>query len=199
VSTLAKTFGPLPAMKIGAVGYGAGQADHPGLANVLRVITGDALEAAPGMERLLMLEANLDDMNPQLCGFFVERALTAGALDVFFTPVQMKKNRPGLLLSVLCRPEQRETLMGLFFQETTTLGVRSHEVFRRALEREFVLVSTLYGNVRVKVSREDGRLLNFSPEYEDCRQLAQEKAVPLRKILQEAAFAFWSQFGTGNR
>ena len=199
VSALARSFGPLPAMKIGAVGYGAGNSDHPGLPNVLRVITGDAIEAEPGLERLLMLESNLDDMNPQLYGFFAERALAAGALDVFLTPVQMKKNRPGLLLSVLCRPELRETLMGLFFQETTTLGVRSHDVFRRALEREFMHVSTPYGKVRVKLSRQDGHLLNFSPEYEDCRQLAQENAVPLRKVLQEAAFAFWSQCGAGNR
>ncbi len=198
VSTLATSFGPLPAMKIGAVGYGAGRGDHPGLPNVLRVMIGEALAAESGLEPLLMLEANVDDMNPQICGFFAERAFATGALDVFFAPVQMKKNRPGLLLSVLCRPEQRETLMDLFFQETTTLGVRSYEVFRRALDREFVPVSTPYGEVRIKVSRRNGRVLNFSPEFEDCRRLAAENTVPLRQILQEATFAFWNRFGAGS-
>ena len=196
VSTLAKGFGPLPSMKVEAVGYGAGSRDLGELPNVLRITIGEAVPAEAGLERLLMLEANLDDMNPQLCGFFTERALAAGALDVFFAPVQMKKNRPGLLLSVLCRLDQRESLMDLFFQETPTLGVRGHEVFRRALEREWVPVPTPYGEVRIKVARRDGQVLNFSPEFEDCRRLATENAVPLRKILQEATFAFWREFGS---
>jgi uncharacterized protein (TIGR00299 family) protein len=196
VSTLARSFGPLPAMKIGEVGYGAGAGDHPGLPNVVRVMIGEALASEPGLEPLLMLEANVDDMNPQICGFFAERAFAAGALDVFFAPVQMKKNRPGLLLSVLCRLEQRETLMDLFFQETTTLGVRGYEVFRRALDREFVPVSTPYGEVRIKVARHRGLVLNFSPEYEDCRLLAERNAVPLRKIFEEAAVAFRNQSGS---
>ena len=137
-----------------------------------------------------MLEANLDDMNPQLFSYFSERAFAAGALDVFFTPVQMKKNRPGVLLSVLCRPDQRDLLMELFFQETTTLGVRSAEVLRRALDRELVEVSTSYGPVRVKVARANGRLLSFSPEFDDCRRLALEHGVPLKQVLAEAALVF---------
>lgn len=193
VVTLARGFGPLPAMKSTAIGYGAGSRDNKQLPNVLRLTIGETLDTGTGLERLVMLESNLDDMNPQVCGFFAERAFAAGALDVFFSAVQMKKNRPGVLLSVLCRPEQREQLMDLYFQETTTLGVRCYEVFRRALERQMVEVSTPFGAVRVKVARENGRVLNFSPEFEDCRRLAEEHAVPLRKVLQEATFAFWNQ------
>ena len=227
VSALATTFGPLPAMKMESVGYGAGSNDLGEFPNVLRVFVGEAqqaeaglpsdaptlevlkrraakaLEGMPsealaqdGLERLVMVEANLDDMNPQLCGFFSERAFAAGALDVFFAPVQMKKNRPGVLLSVLCRPEQRDAMMDLFFEETTTLGVRCYEVLRRALEREWVPVSTAYGEVRIKVSRHNGRIVNFSPEYDDCQRLATAAAVPLKTILQEATFAFWKGLGS---
>ena len=134
-------------------------------------------------------------MNPQIGGFFAERAFAAGALDVFSAPVQMKKNRPGVLLSVLCRPELRDTMMDLFFQETTTLGVRCYEVLRRSLEREWVPVQTAYGEVRMKVSRRNGRIVNFSPEYEDCRRLAAASSVPLKTVLQEATFAFWKGLG----
>ena len=191
VATLAKSFGPIPPLHIEAVGYGAGSKDLSAVPNVLRVILGETTGAESSPERLVMLEANVDDMNPQICGFFAERAFTLGALDVFFSPVQMKKNRPGVLLSVLCRPEQRDTVTDLFFKETTTLGVRGHEVFRRALEREWMPVATPYGEVRVKVSRLDGHIQNFSPEFEDCRRLAAESDVPLKKVLQEATFAFW--------
>ena len=196
VSTLAKGFGPLPAMRIEAVGYGAGARNHKEMPNVLRVLIGQAAAGAVGLESLLMLEANLDDMNPQLCGFFAERAFAAGALDVFLTPVQMKKGRPGILLSVLCRPELRDPLTELFFQETTTLGVRSSEVLRRALEREWVPVATPYGEVRIKVSRQNGRIINYSPEFEDCRRLATRSAIPLRKIWQEATSVFLQEFGS---
>jgi len=190
VSTLARNFGPLPEMHIVAAGYGAGARDLAEMPNLLRVIIGEREQTSQGLERLLLLEANLDDMNPQLCGYFSERAFAAGALDVFFAPVQMKKNRPGLLLSVLCRPEQRETMMNLFFQETTTLGVRYSEVLRRALAREWVEVATRYGPVRVKVARENGHLLNFSPEFEDARRVALENNVPLKDVLAETALEF---------
>jgi hypothetical protein len=190
VSTLARTFGPLPEMQIVAAGYGAGARDLAEMPNLLRVIIGEREHAGQGLERLLLLEANLDDMNPQLCGYFSERAFAAGALDVFFAPVQMKKNRPGLLLSVLCRPEQRETMMNLFFQETTTLGVRYSEVLRRALAREWMEVATRYGPVRVKVARDNGHLLNFSPEFEDARRVALENNVPLKDVLAETALEF---------
>jgi len=205
VSVLATSFGPLPPMKIGSVGYGAGSRDLGEFPNVLRLVVGEAeIRAARVSERatheelepLVMVEANLDDMNPQIGGFFAERAFAAGALDVYFAPVQMKKNRPGVLLSVLCHPELRDTMMDLFFEETTTLGVRCYEVLRRALEREWVPVQTAYGEVRMKVSRRNGRIVNFSPEYEDCRRLATASAVPLKTILQEATFAFWNGLGS---
>lgn len=195
VSVLATSFGPLPPMKIESVGYGAGSRDLGEFPNVLRLLVGEARQAEEGLEPLVMVEANLDDMNPQIGGFFAERAFAAGALDVYCAPVQMKKNRPGILLSVLCRPELRDTMMDLFFEETTTLGVRSYEVLRRSLEREWVPVQTAYGEVRMKVSRSNGRIVNFSPEYEDCRRLAAAAAVPLKTILQEATFVFWKEFG----
>ena len=193
VATLAKRFGAMPAMKITGSGYGAGSRDNRELPNLLRVTIGESAVSGCGVEPLAMLEANLDDMNPQLCGHFAERAFAAGALDVFFAAVQMKKNRPGVLISVLCRPEDREKLMNLYFEETTTLGVRSYEVMRRALEREIVPVSTPYGEVRVKIARQDGRVVNFSPEYEDCKRLAEQKGVPLRTVIGEATFAFRSR------
>ena len=193
ISTLAKSFGALPAMKITGSGYGAGTRDNRELPNLLRVTIGEAVAGGCGLVPLAMLEANLDDMNPQLCGFFAERAFAEGVLDVFFTAVQMKKNRPGVLISVLCVPEIRDKIMDLFFAETTTLGVRSYEVLRRALEREIVPVSTSFGEVRVKVARKDGQVLNFSPEFEDCKRLAEQKGVPLRTVIAEATFAFRSK------
>lgn len=196
VSSLVASFGPFPAMTVEHVGYGAGSRNLEGTPNVLRIAIGEATSVETGEEKLFMLEANLDDMNPQIFNFFTERALAAGALDVFFTPVQMKKNRPGVLLSVLCRPAQREKLMEMYFQETTTIGVRGYEVFRRALERESVSVQTSYGEVRIKVARQNGQVLHFSPEFEDCRRLAEENAVPLKKVLEEATFTFWRESGT---
>ena len=213
VSALASGFGPLPPMTIASSGYGAGSNDLGEFPNVLRLFIGTPqIPAAPApsavegtvserstqepLEPILMVEANLDDMNPQIGAFFAERAFAAGALDVFFAPVQMKKNRPGVLLSVLCRAELRDAVMDLFFEETTTLGVRCHEVLRRSLAREFVAVQTSYGEVRIKVSRSNGRIVNFSPEYEDCRRLAAAAAVPLKTVLQEATFAFWKGLGS---
>ncbi len=211
VSTLAASFGAMPAMRVLGSGYGAGTRELEEMPNLLRVTIGESVDArgesvdagvssivssGSTMERLWMLEANLDDMNPQVYGFFSERAFELGALDVFLVPVQMKKNRPGVLLSVLCRAGQRDALMNLFFQETTTLGVRCSEVLRRSLERESVEVTTPYGKVSVKVARENGNILNFSPEYEDCRRLASAASVPLRTILQEASFAFWKESGS---
>jgi len=125
-------------------------------------------------------------MNPQIYGYFQEKALAAGALDVFTTPVQMKKNRPGTLLTVLCQPADAQTLMTLIFAETTTFGVRTHTAQRRVLPREFVKVTTSFGEVRVKLSRVNGRILHVSPEYDDCRKLAEEKNVPLQRVINEA-------------
>jgi pyridinium-3,5-bisthiocarboxylic acid mononucleotide nickel chelatase len=188
VATLCDTFGPQPAMSVSAIGYGAGTADLEGQPNVLRLMIGEAAEkVVPGFDQeIAVIEANLDDMNPQIYGYFLEKALAAGALDVFTTPVQMKKNRPGTLLTVLCQPSDANALMELIFAETTTFGVRSYRAQRRTLPRESVKVSTTYGEVRVKLSRVNGRILHVAPEYDDCRKLAVEKNVPLQHVISEA-------------
>jgi len=195
VATLAKEFGPLPAMTVAAVGYGAGTKDPKGRANVLRVFLGDRAdertgEPDSGESAVIVLEANLDDMSPEVGGFVLEQALAAGALDVFYTPVQMKKNRPGLLLTVLCPPERAEALTQLVFEQTTTLGLRSYRAERRVLERTIETVETRLGPVRMKLARMNGRLLNVAPEYEDCQRLAREKSVPLKEVLAEAQFCY---------
>src|SRR5262249_52603268 len=126
---------------------------------------------------------------------FVERALGAGALDVFATPVQMKKNRPGQLLTVLCEPAVADGLVELIFRETTTIGVRTYAACRKTLERESVLVETPLGVIRVKVASLDGRVLNAAPEYDDCRRIAVEKNLPLKQVLVEAVLEFQKQRG----
>jgi pyridinium-3,5-bisthiocarboxylic acid mononucleotide nickel chelatase len=188
VATLCDSFGPQPPMTVNAIGYGAGTADLEGQPNVLRIMIGEAAEkAVPGYdEEIAVIEANLDDMNPQIYGYFLEKALAAGALDVYTTPVQMKKNRPGTLLTVLCKPADTNTLMSLIFAETTTFGARTYRAQRRTLPRESVNVTTSYGDVRIKISRVNGRILHVAPEYDDCRKLAVEKNVPLQKVIQEA-------------
>jgi len=175
-------------MTVASIGYGAGTADLEGQPNVLRIMIGEAAEkVVPGYdEEIAVIEANLDDMNPQIYGYVLDKALAAGALDVYTTPVQMKKNRPGTLLTVLCNPQDTNTLMSLIFAETTTFGARTYRTQRRTLPRESVNVSTTYGEVRVKLSRVNGRILHVAPEYDDCRKLAAEKNVPLQQVISEA-------------
>jgi pyridinium-3,5-bisthiocarboxylic acid mononucleotide nickel chelatase len=188
VATLCDVFGPQPPMTVSAIGYGAGTADLEGQPNVVRIMIGESAEkAVPGYdEEIAVIEANLDDMNPQIYGYFLEKALSAGALDVYTTPVQMKKNRPGTLLTVLCKPQDTNALMSLIFAETTTFGARTYRAQRRTLPREHVSVSTSFGDVRIKLSRVNGRILHVAPEYEDCRKLAVEKNVPLQRVINEA-------------
>jgi uncharacterized protein (TIGR00299 family) protein len=182
VATLCDSFGPQPPMSVSAIGYGAGTADLEGQPNVVRIMIGEAAEKT--------VEANLDDMNPQIYGYFLEKALSAGALDVYTTPVQMKKNRPGTLLTVLCKPQDSNTLMSLIFAETTTFGARTYRAQRRTLPREFLSVATAFGDVRIKISRVNGRILHVAPEYDDCRKLAVEKNVPLQRVISEALRAY---------
>jgi uncharacterized protein (TIGR00299 family) protein len=188
VATLCETFGPQPAMSVHAIGYGAGTEDIEGQPNVVRIMVGEAAEksVAGFDEEIAVVEANLDDMNPQIYGYFLEKALGAGALDVYTTPVQMKKNRPGTLLTVLCKPGDVNALMSLIFAETTTFGVRTYRAQRRVLPREWVSVGTEFGEVRIKVSRVNGRILHVAPEFEDCKKLAAEKDVPLQRVIAEA-------------
>jgi uncharacterized protein (TIGR00299 family) protein len=192
-TTLATRFAEMPVMKLRAIGYGAGSADLKEQPNVLRVMIGEAEGRAPAKQLdapVSVIEANVDDMSPQIYGYFVERALAAGALDVFSTPVQMKKNRPGQLVTLLCEPTSRDRLTELIFRETTTIGVRTYEAQRRTLARESVVVETPLGSIRMKISRLNGTVLNAAPEYEDCQRIAAQKNVPLKQVLATANFYF---------
>ena len=186
--TLATRFADFPQIKISASGYGAGTREFPGHANVLRLIIGEAQQSAslPAEETISILEANLDDLNPQVFGYVMDRALEEGALDAFGIPVQMKKNRPGMLLTILARPEDAARLTQLLFTETTTLGVRFRQEKRQALRRRSVTVSTRWGDVRMKIANLNGSVSNYAPEYEDCRRIALENHVPLKTVMQEA-------------
>jgi uncharacterized protein (TIGR00299 family) protein len=184
-TTLAKDFGALPPMRMTATGYGAGDYDFPEHANVLRVLIGETTGAEESTS-VAVLEANIDDSTPQVLGYAMERLLEAGALDVTLTPLLMKKTRPGTLLSVIARPEDRETLARVMFEETSTLGLRISSAERRVKARHSVNVTTPHGTVRMKIA-ENG---SFAPEYEDCRKLARESGVPLKQILAEANLAY---------
>lgn len=193
VATLCSHFGPQPPITVTAIGYGAGTADLEGQPNVLRLMVGEADEkhATPESESIRVLEANLDDMNPQIYGYLLEKALAAGALDVFTTPVQMKKNRPGMLVTILCKPADESKFHEMFFAETTTLGVRAYTAERRVLARQWDTVHTAFGDVRIKVARLNGHIRQASPEFEDCRKLAEAQNVPLQRVMDEAMRA-WS-------
>ncbi len=184
-ATLARDFGAMPAMRLLGTGYGAGDRDFPEHANVLRVLIGER-STAPEAVSVAVLEANIDDSSPQILGYAMEQLLAAGALDVTLQPLWMKKNRPGMLLSVIAKPEDRESLAQLIFAETTTLGLRVWEAQRRVKARTIIEVETAHGKVRIKAS-EDG---SFAPEYEDCKRLAQAGGVPLKQILAEASLAY---------
>lgn len=186
ISTVCAEFGPLPRMELVSTGYGAGSREYPNFPNVLRLIVGEDESAGFETERLLVVETNIDDMSPQLYGHVMDQALRLGALDCFFTPVQMKKNRPGVLISVLCRLADRDTICRLLLAETTTLGVRYYEVMRRALQRETVSVETVYGPIDVKVARMNGSVVKEMPEYEQCRRAAEVAKVPLQVVEQAA-------------
>jgi uncharacterized protein (DUF111 family) len=141
--------------------------------------------AAPGTETVTVIEATIDDMNPEFYGYIMERALEMGALDVYATPVQMKKNRPGTVLSVFCRPIDAEELTRLLLEETTSIGVRTYSAQRTVLDRETLPVETSFGVIRVKVAQQEGRWMNAAPEFEDCRAAALRTGVPLKEIYQE--------------
>jgi hypothetical protein len=175
------SYGPLPKMRLEAVGYGAGSRDTTARPNVLRVMVGED-RSASASERILVLETEIDDMSPQLYGPLVDRLLAAGALDVYLTPVQMKKGRPGTLVTVLGEPAGREALENVLFAETTTLGVRRLEWERTALERDVVSVDTPYGAVALKRGRLGGRVVNVQPEFEDCQRLSASHGVAVKEV-----------------
>lgn len=190
VKTLARRFGSFPEMKIERSGYGAGSRDFSGFPNVARLVIGETVAVKTAPERITVLEANLDDLNPQVFGYVMDRLLERGALDVFGMPVQMKKNRPGTLMTVLCKPEDENALTDIVFAETTTLGVRRREEGRQTLARRWEQVRTPWGEVRIKIASRNGTVTNYAPEYEDCRRIAAEQHVPLKTVMQEATRAY---------
>ena len=189
VNVLASRFSNFPVMKPQRTGYGAGSRDFKGVPNVLRLTVGEAAQQdvlPANREEITILEANVDDMTPQVFGYVMERALELGALDAFGTAVQMKKNRPGMQLTVLCRPEDSQRLAKMIFSETTTLGVRMRQESRAVLARRHVNIRTQWGDVRMKLANLNGRVSNYAPEYEDCRRIAEAQHVPLKTVMQEA-------------
>ncbi len=189
LTSLAGGFGPIPGMKLVKTGYGAGGRDLP-IPNVLRLLIGEQDDSpASTLKSLALLETNLDDLNPQAYELLMERLFQAGALDVFLQPIQMKKNRPGTLVAVLCPPQIADSLSAILFRETTTLGVRKQLVERLSLQREIRVVETPYGRVRVKYAALGQGQVKFMPEYEDCRELATRHAVPLRQVSLAAEIA----------
>jgi uncharacterized protein (TIGR00299 family) protein len=179
------SFGTLPPMKVSRSGYGAGTRDFPGQPNVLRAMLGEVTAAEEALA-VSVIEANIDDLNPQVLAYSAERLLESGALDVTIEPVVMKKGRPGSLLRVIARPSDREKLAQLVFSETSTLGVRIYDAERRVRSRSFAEVETRYGKVRIKFTSEG----DFAPEYEDCRKLALETGVALKLVIAEANYAY---------
>jgi uncharacterized protein (TIGR00299 family) protein len=197
LSSLATAFGPIPSMTLVAVGYGAGGRNLP-IPNVLRLLVGE--QATPNgaiAETLMSLETNVDDLNPEIYDYVMARLFDAGALDVFLSPIQMKKNRPATLVRVLCQPDDADTLMAILFTETSTLGVRQQLVTRYCLARTSHTVETPYGPVRVKVARWGDGQVKAAPEYEDCRRLAEANNVPLRKVYRAAEMAAKALENTG--
>jgi uncharacterized protein (TIGR00299 family) protein len=189
ITGYASEFGPIPAMRVSAIGYGAGTRDFPRAPNVLRVLIGES-DTAVSTHSVVVIEAEIDDMNPQIFGVAMDRLMEAGALDVFYTPIQMKKNRPGTLLTVLAPPALKDRLTSVIFRETTTIGVRHRETMRDCLDRETIPVETELGVVRIKVARRGGEPLNAAPEFEDCARLAAEHKVPTKHVQALAMKAY---------
>ena len=188
-TTYAASFGSIPAMSIERIGYGAGDRDDPVTPNVLRVLIGTAAQPST-RERVTVIECEIDDMNPQIFGVAMDRLYAAGALEVFYVPVQMKKNRPGTLLTVIAPPEKRSELADVIFRETTTIGLRHGEVEREVLAREIVEVTTPIGTVRFKIAHRGGRVVNATPEFDDCARLAAANNLSVKDVQAIAIKAY---------
>ena len=187
----ADSYGSMPAMRVRQSGYGAGDRDFPDHPNLIRLLVGED-EASSQLQRVVVLECEIDDMNPQIFGVLMDQLHEAGALDVFYAPIQMKKNRPGTLVTVIALPEHRAMLSGIVFRETTTIGIRFRETDRERLERERIDVETPFGTVRFKVARRAGEkvILNAAPEFEDCARLAEEHGLPVKEVQGVATKAY---------
>jgi len=189
LSTLASSFGPMPQMKLSRIAHGAGGKEIPGQPNVLRLMIGEPT-ADYEEDSSIVIETNIDDVNPQVYDYLIEKLMKQGAQDVYLTPVIMKKGRPAILLSVLTEKRMTEVLLDTIFRETTSIGVRILEVGRKKLTREIKEVDTLYGRIRFKISKRGDEILTATPEYEDCRRHAEEKRIPLKQVLEEAKNQF---------
>ena len=176
-------YGPIPPMKLEKIGYGAGEKNFSSFPNVLRILIGEK-ETLPCEDQVVVLETNIDDMNPEIYEHVIDLLFKKGALDVFLTPVQMKKSRPGVLLSVVCEEGKEEDLLNVIFTETTTLGIRISKMRRRKLERKIKKLKTSLGEIKVKVSIQNNKIIGGSPEYEDCKKIAIERNLPLKKVYE---------------
>jgi uncharacterized protein (DUF111 family) len=195
VRTLVKHFGSFPTIKVIRTGYGAGFRNFENAPNVLRLTTGEMADAplqAPH-GTVTVIEANLDDLSPQVFGYVIEKLLEAGALDAFGVPVQMKKSRPGVVLTVLANANDVQKLAKIIFAETTTIGLRMREENRLVLTRRQEPVQTPWGDVRIKIASLNGTIANYAPEYEDCRAIAERQQMPLKQVMQEAVRIYLEQ------
>ncbi len=186
ISTVCDSYGTVPEMAVAVTAYGAGTRQYEGFPNSLRIMIGESAENSrdetSSADRLVVLETNIDDVSPQVLGFVMERAFELGALDCWFTPIQMKKNRPAVMVSMLCDPQQRQALTGLLYAETTTIGIRVREVERESLGRETVTVATVFGNIDIKVAKLNGRIVNAMPEYDQVKAAALSSGAAFRAV-----------------
>lgn len=189
ISTLGTSFGLMPSMKIDRIAHGAGDKDFPGKPNVLRLLIGEPTTPYDE-DSSLIIETNIDDMNPQVYDYIIEKLMEQGAQDVYLTPIIMKKGRPAILLSVLTDKPNSDAVLDTIFRETTSIGVRIREVGRKKLLREIKEVETIYGTIRMKISRRGEEILTATPEYDDCRRIAEEKRMPLKQVIEEAKAVF---------
>jgi pyridinium-3,5-bisthiocarboxylic acid mononucleotide nickel chelatase len=189
ISTLGSSFGPMPPMKVNRIAYGAGDKDFPGQPNVLRLMIGE-MAATDEEDISIVIETNIDDMNPQVYDYLIEKLIQQGAHDVYLTPIIMKKGRPAILLSVLTDRSKSDVVLDTIFRETTSIGVRIQEVGRRKLSREIREVDTVYGKIKIKISKRGDEVLTITPEYEDCRRIAEDRQVPLKQVIEEAKNSF---------
>ena len=194
VTEFAGSYGPLPEMRVNGIGYGAGDKDFPEHPNVLRLLVGESARDR-ALETIVSIECEIDDMNPQLFGPLMDRLYAAGALDVYYAAVQMKKNRPGTLVTVIAPPDRREALAGILFTDTTTIGVRHREMLRERLERTIRTIETPVGPIRFKVASRNGLVVNASPEFEDCVKAASERGLPIKEVQARAVKAWMDREG----
>jgi uncharacterized protein (DUF111 family) len=184
LTSLGLEFGPMPLMKVERIGYGAGRAElsHP---NVLRLIIGTSVSYSE-KEKVMVIETNIDDMNPQFYDFVMDELFAMGIKDVFLTPIIMKKSRPATLLTIITSPEKLSLITEFLLKETTTIGLRWREEVRARADREILSFQTKFGKIRFKLAKWDGKIINVSPEYEDCKRLALKKRISLKEVFEEA-------------